>query len=204
MERPSEIGKVGECGGNEKRFGGPHRLAVGLVALSVVGIAAYWAGMWSSHRWPGHDSTSWLPETVLHAAGATQNDAFAIASGPVDEDVEGFFVLDFLTGELQCAVISRVNGKFSSLFHRNVVQDLGIDPAKRPTYLMTTGQINFPRGAAAARPGNSIVYVLDTTSGNYAAYGIPWRREFSSTGRAQAAPMTLLDVGRARSATIRE
>ena len=63
---------------------------------------------------------------------------------------------------------------------------------------MTTGAINFPRGATAARPGNSIVYVLETTTGNYAAYGIPWRRELAATGRPQAAALQLLDVGTAQ------
>jgi hypothetical protein len=90
------------------------------------------------------------------------------------------------------------------MFRANVLNDLGVDPAKKPKYLMTTGAINFPRGATAARPGNSVVYVLETTTGNYAAYGIPWRRELAATGRLQTAALVLLDVGMARTAALRE
>ena len=69
---------------------------------------------------------------------------------------------------------------------------------------MTTGMINFPRGASAARPGNSVVYVMDTSTGAFAAYAIPWRRELASIGRPQAASMILMDMGRARTVAIRE
>ena len=127
-----------------------------------------------------------------------------MATGSIDEDVEGLFLLDFVTGELQCAVLNYRTGRFTSLFRANVQADLGVDPAKRPKYLMTTGMINFPRGASAARPGNSVVYVMDTSSGNFAAYAIPWRRELASIGRPQAAAMILMDMGRARTAAIRE
>lgn len=145
-----------------------------------------------------------LPPSLLQAASASQADNFAIATGPIDEDVEGLFVLDFVTGELQCVVLNYRTGRFGGLFRANVMQDLASDAAKKPKYVMVAGQINFPRGAAAARPGNSVVYVLDTSSGAFGAYGLPWRRELAATGRGQMAPMILLDVGRARTAALRE
>ncbi len=144
------------------------------------------------------------PETRLHAASAVQNEAYAMATGPIDEDVEGLFVLNVLTGDLQCSVMSIRTGRFAGLFRTNVINDLGLDPAKRPSYLMTTGQVNFPRGPGAARPSFSIVYVLDTTSGNFAAYSLPWRRDMANTGRPQTGPLTLQDVGQGPTAVIRE
>ena len=143
-------------------------------------------------------------ETALHAATAVQNDAYAMATGPIDEDVEGLFVLNVLTGDLQCSVMSIRTGRFAGLFRANVMNDLQLDPAKRPAYLMTTGQINFPRGPGAARPAYCIVYVLDTTSGNFAAYSLPWRRDMANTGRPQTGPLTLQDVGQGPTAVIRE
>lgn len=187
-------------------------------------VAAVFAG-YQWHRWPGHtnslspsaDRTAlndqalaalWAKcqsEAQVHAATASTGETFAMATGAIDEDVEGLFVLDFITGELQCAVLNYRTGRFTSVFRRDNVQaDLGVDPAKRPKYLMTTGMINFPRGASAARPGNSVVYVMDTSTGAFAAYAIPWRRELASIGRPQASAMILMDVGRARTAAIRE
>ena len=92
------------------------------------------------------------PETKLHAAAAVQNEAYAMATGPIDEDVEGVFILNVLTGDLQCSVMSIRTGRFAGLFRTNVIKDLGLDPAKRPSYLMTTGQVQFsarPRCRAA-------------------------------------------------------
>lgn len=191
------------------------------VAVSLAFAAGfYWRAEWP---WSGSDSevarflkaaqaaqngqagsASMLPPSLLQAASASGADNFAIATGPVDDDVEGLFVLDFMTGELQCVVLNYRTGRFGGLFRANVMQDLGSDAAKKPKFVMVAGQINFPRGAAAARPGNSVVYVLDTASGAFGAYGLPWRRELAATGRGQMAPMILLDVGRARTAALRE
>lgn len=145
-----------------------------------------------------------LGERSLHASTAAVGESFAMATGAVDADVEGLFLLDFVTGDLQGVVMNFRTGKFGAVFRANVIQALGIDEAKRPKYLMTTGRINFPRGATAAQPGNCVVYVMDTTTGNFAAYGIPWRREFAATGRLQIDGLLLLDTGTARTAAIRE
>ena len=188
----------------------------GLGLFLVVGFFAG-IGFWEWQRpWRVDDTASRdalrieameqiLGETRLHAASATHSDSFAMATGPIDSAVEGLFILDFVSGDLQCIVLNFRTAKFNSFFKANVIRDLGLEGAeKRPSYLMNTGMINFPRGASTSRPGNSVVYVLDTTSGAYAAYTIPWRRELASTARPQMAPMMLLDAGRARTAAIRE
>ena len=53
------------------------------------------------------------PEGRLHAAAAVQNEAYAMATGPIDEDVEGLFILNVLTGDLQCSVMSIRTGRFA-------------------------------------------------------------------------------------------
>jgi len=145
-----------------------------------------------------------LAERTLQAAAADSDESFAIATGQIDSDVEGLYIVDSITGELTCSVLNYRTGKFNAVFRANVKADLGGDAAKRPRYLITSGLINFPRGATQARPGNSVVYVLDATTGIYAAYGIPWRRELAATGRPQAGPLTLLDVGQSRTSALRE
>src|SRR4051794_2768076 len=61
-----------------------------------------------------------LPEGVmadlkLKAMASSSSDTFAVATGPVDDDVEGFYTLDFLTGDLSCFVINARNGSFGGL-----------------------------------------------------------------------------------------
>ena len=129
----------------------------------------------------------------------------AVATGPVDEDVEGFFVLDFLTGDLQCQVINSRVGKFGALFRANVRADLGVGQSKKPKFLMVTGLASFNRGAGAIRPGLSAIYVIDANTGKFAAYGVPWSRQLANTVRPQAGALRLLDVGQiGREGLIRE
>ncbi len=144
------------------------------------------------------------PERTALAAGGTQDDSFAMAVGRVDSNVEGLCILDFLTGELTCTVLDYRRGKFSSIFKANVIKDFRIEQAGRRKFLLLSGEVNFPRGAGAARAAQSAIYVLDSSSGMYAAYGIPWRQELASGGRPQMGQLILLDVGTARTAALRD
>jgi hypothetical protein len=75
---------------------------------------------------------------------------------------------------------------------------------KKPHYLMVTGKANFVRGGSTTvRPGYSIVYVVDTNTGKWVAFGIPWNPGASARGQLQEAAMIPLAQGNARSAAIR-
>ena len=143
-----------------------------------------------------------VPGHVLHASSASSGEHFSMATGAIDEDAEGVFVLDHLTGVLKCAVLNHRTGKFSALFQRNVSPDLG-GLSKNAKYQMVTGLMNFQRGASIVRPGLSVVYVLDATSGRMMAYGIPWQREAATTGRPQLASLLPIDVLQARTVQVR-
>jgi len=145
-----------------------------------------------------------FPDSSLHAVAAIGGESFAVATGPIDDDAEAYFAIDFLTGELQCTVLNYRTGKFDALFKANVIAALDIDKSKKPTYLLVTGQVNFRRGGATARPGHSVVYVMDGNTGNFAAYGVPWRPDLAASGRPQAGELMLLDGGKARTLAIRE
>ena len=174
-------------------------LACGL--LVVVGIAL---GALVAAR-QGNTSQLVFPETAIHASASQAGKTMAVATGLVDSNVEGLFTLDFLTGDLQCTVISvrgQLSHRFSGVFKTNIVKDLGIGAVK-PDYLMVTGAAKF-RGAAGQRPGVSVVYVIDASTGNFVAYGIPWNSTIAATGGNQQGPLFLLDRGQARTATIRD
>ena len=139
-----------------------------------------------------------LPETLLHATATHGGDTMAIATGPIDESTEGLFVLDFLTGELQCAVLNPHTMQLGGLYRHNVIMDLGVEQNKQSRYLMVTGAINARVSGGRIRPAQSIVYVADTTTGRFAAYMLPWDRAAASYNFAQANPMILLGKGAAR------
>jgi hypothetical protein len=175
----------------------------GFIVGSLAGGMLVGLGFWLGAVMPSRQTAWRWKETPLYATAAVNSETMAVATGMVDEDVEGLFTLDFLTGELSCNVLSTRIGVFNAIFRTNIVKDLPMNRQKTPQYLLVTGMASFTRGISLTRPGLSVVYVIDANSGNFAAYGVPWRRDFAKSGRPQAGTLTLLDKGSARTAPVR-
>jgi hypothetical protein len=140
-----------------------------------------------------------------HAVATDRFENFAIATGPMDNDIEAVFFLDFLTGDLKAAVLSAQFGRFNAFYERNILTDLGVDPSRNPRYLMVTGMANLRRGLGnQARPGLSVVYVAELTSGKIAAYGVPWTPQFHNAGVPVQGTLVPLDIAQFRNALVRE
>lgn len=130
----------------------------------------------------------------LAASSADSTDTLAMATGPISDDAEGVFFLDFNTGDLQCLVYYPRSGRFGAHYSVNVRAQLG-SAGKNSKYLMTTGAIAHRASAGGPRPGNSLVYVTDVTTGVFAAYAVPWDRNAEATGRQQANPLVFVQGG---------
>jgi hypothetical protein len=122
----------------------------------------------------------------------------AIATGPIQDGVEGFFVLDFITGELTCSVLNPRSGQMGGAYRANVVNDLGVEQGKQPQYLMVTGAAEFRTQGGNLVPAESVVYVADANTGRYVAYWLPWNRQAAQQNFPQAAAMQVLGKGSAR------
>jgi hypothetical protein len=143
------------------------------------------------------------PSVPLHASATHGLDKFAIATGLVDQNVEALYFLDYLTGDMRAAVINPKNGLFNAFFTRNIAADFG--GAGRGTgYLMVTGTVNMPRGLARFQYAQSIVYVADATTGQVAAYTIPWNSAAHNAGTPQYGEFQRLDVRAFRTAFVRD
>jgi hypothetical protein len=138
-----------------------------------------------------------LPEVLLNATATHGSDTMAIATGPIDDGVEGFFVLDFLTGELTCQVLNPNTGALGGVFRRNIAGDLRLEHGKQPKLLMVTGRsdVNF---SGNVRPADCFVYVADANTGNYVAYMLPWDQTRASANFGQASTMIPIGAGTAR------
>jgi len=167
----------------------PSRLGVGLTAGLGIGLVI---GILFADYWPN---------VPLHAVATDRTDGFAIATGYCDESVEAIYFLDFLTGNLSAAVVSKQDGHFNAFFTHNVVADLGVNPAKPPRFLLTTGTVDMRRsGGKINALSRSLVYVAELQSGKVAAYAIPWSSTAWNAGQTLRGPFTLLDVGTFRNA----
>lgn len=167
-------------------------LVLGLFAGAVV--MAWWQGGFS-----GADS-AW--GTKVHATSTHGEGNFAIATGFVDDSIEAFYFLDFLTGDLRAAAVSRRNGEFVAFFERNIQQDFS-GGAKNPKYLMVTGLANIPRGRGV-QLGNSLIYIAEASSGEVAAYALPWNASLNAKGQAQRGEFVPLAKGSFRTTFVRD
>lgn len=160
-------------------------LAIGLVVGLVVG--------------------SFFPHVPLHATATDRFENYAIATGEVDDGVEAIYFLDFLTGELRAAVLSKQRPpRFNSFYQRNIAMDLGVDPSKNPRYLMVTGLVDIRRGASRMSPSNAVVYVAEITTGTVAAYAIPWNADRHASGQIFHGEIIPLDKTKFRTAIVRD
>jgi hypothetical protein len=159
------------------------RIALGVGAAFVFGLLS--AGVW--------------PSVPLHAVATDRNDSFAMATGCCDEQVEAVYFLDFLTGDLSAAVVSKQTGRFNAFYTYNVTGDLGVGPGRAPRYLLTTGTADLRRsGGKSTSLSRALLYVAELNSGKVAAYAIPWSSSAWNAGQTLRGQFTLLDVGRFR------
>ena len=169
-----------------------------IAAIRAAGpVAAVVIGMVLGSRWlavpapPGHG----IP--AVHAVSANSDEAFAVCTATIDGSTEGFFVLDFQTGDLSGGVLNQSTGTFTGVYRCNVLTDLGFEPgaAKQPRFLLVSGMSNLRRSQAGPL-GQSVLYVTDSSTGRTAAYGIPWSPQ--QAAKAFTSELILLDVANPR------
>lgn len=178
---------------NMQKKQGNWGFCTGVATAGVLAIGCFFAGRASQIQ-----DSPWFPPIKLDATATDSGDEFAIATGMISDEVEGLFVLDYATGLLQCHVMyTRNRPIFGAVFQANVKELMAGDVAKGASkYLMVTGKADFP--GSAQRSGGAVVYVLDTVSGAFVAYGVPYDRTAVNSGRAQTGALVPLANGLAR------
>jgi hypothetical protein len=163
------------------------RLAAPCLAASMLAIGIVIGGWLPSVR----------PLPPVFAVTSQADASFAVCTAPLDIGVEGFFVLDFMTGELSGGVLGQ-NSKFVGGYKHNVLKDLDFKPgqAKNPRFLLVSGMVDGVRRRAGI--AQSVLYVTDTDTGTTAAYSIPWNQQRAQSGTPFVEGLDLLDVARPR------
>ena len=137
-------------------------------------------------------------ERVL-AMTALSDGSFAVCTAPIEGNTEGFFMLDFETGDLSGGVLSPATGKFAASYKTNVLKDLGFKAgqAKNPHFLLVAGQAELRR-VGSLQLAQSVLYVTDSATGSTVAYGIPWNQQAGAAVAPFVAELLPLDVARPR------
>jgi hypothetical protein len=139
------------------------------------------------------------PLPRAQAMSSLADDSFAVCTTAIDGTMEGFFILDFQTGDLTGGVLNPNTAKFTTSYRHNVLNDLGFKPGqvKEPRFLLVPGRGSFA-GNQGNRMAQSVLYVTDASTGVTVAYGIPWNPQQSSSPKAVMAVLLPLDIARPR------
>ena len=141
------------------------------------------------------------PERV-RAVTSLSDGSFAVCTAPMEGGTEGFFMLDFETGDLSGGVLNPASGKFAASYKHNVLKDLGFKAgqAKNPKFLLVAGQAELRR-VGSLQMAQSVLYVTDSATGSTVAYGIPWNQQAGAGAAPFVAELVPLDVARPRGGT---
>jgi hypothetical protein len=171
----------------------------------VAGLAVGWlaGGFW--------------PSTPLHAVATDRAENLIMATGLVDAELEGIFLLDAQTGMLRGGVpFWRQGGGFQAAWAANPIADLAtvvaqvnttiraenatrkggaivpeIQIPQSPKFTMVTGLIDIRQGPSRSRPGRTIVYVAEANTGVVLGYALPWNANAHAANQAFRQPMLL-------------
>lgn len=138
--------------------------------------------------------------TLLASATATHGgDNMAVATGEVNENVDAVYFLDYKTGDLTAYVYYPRYQRFGAMYRSNITEQL---PAtKNGDYLLVTGHAITPAVASNNRPAQTLVYVVDVNSGQFAAYGLSYSQTLESAGQPQGGPLVFVGGGSVRAAS---
>ncbi len=142
---------------------------------------------------------------LLKASSASGGEGLSLATGQVDDHVEGIFVLDHLTGSLECWVLNSKNGLLAARYKTNINEDMGIVKTGDADYVMVTGRFDFVGGNRGnLQPGRSICYVADGSSGKVVGYGLRYDQTAANAGQAQSGELFVVAKGLARDVVERD
>jgi len=180
-------------------------------SLFVMTFIAATVGTMYGHRIGGNDSAeaadTELP-VVLNADTAARGKSMSMATGIIDsrEGVEGLFVLDHLSGNLQCWVLNPRTGEIAGIYTANVNKDLELGKGGDLDYVMTTGSFRAENSTArrgSLVPSGSICYVGDGNSGKVVGYILYFNRQLILKNGAQRGDLEVIARGLAREAGLR-
>jgi hypothetical protein len=150
-----------------------------------------------------------VPSQPVHAFGTHGNDnGAALVTVPLDESLEGVFFLDPVTGFLSGAAVSTSSRKFTTFYRHNVSKDFKVDgkPVKDPQFLIVSGVATLTNrgGGRGSQVASSIIYIAEVKTGQIAAYGVQWEKNYKTSTTRKPRLIGMLDQGKFRQGELEE
>ncbi|MDA7875293.1 hypothetical protein N9A77_00875 [bacterium] len=178
-------------------------ISVGIGFALLIGLTTG-IGVYVGNRLAQDRQMAQLPPLDLMAGTAARTKSLSMATGLIDNNVEALFVLDHLTGNLQCWLLNTKTGNVGGIYRASAATDLAVaGKSGTPEYIMTTGNFFFRGGSSGnAKPANSICYIGDANTGNVVGYSLTYNEQALNRGGAVNGALKLICKGAARTAIV--
>lgn len=139
----------------------------------------------------------------LAADSASGGKSISMATGEITGDADGLFILDHMTGILQCWLLNTRTGAVGGIYVADVGAALGLDKGD-PDFVMTTGHF-FIRSSGNNKAASTICYVGEGKSGKVAGFSLTYNKTGVQQGTVQQGTLNMVCSGPIRQpGTIRE
>ncbi len=148
------------------------------IGLAVILGTFFSVGMYTGQRQLAQpQNASNLPIKLL-ADSAANCEKASMATGTINGDFEGLFILDHPSGQLYCIMLNPRTGAQVGFYSTNVRQALALDRQGDADFAMVTGYINLQEAGKSGtnRMANCLCYVVDGVTGRAAAFGLSYNQ----------------------------
>jgi hypothetical protein len=159
----------------------------------LVGAMIFCAGGMFFYRPATSRSLDGLLPVAFRSDATSMGKSFSIATGIVDDSTEGVFILDHLTGNLQCWIMNARSGEIGGIFRGNITAALGLQGKADPDFVLATGRFdftNFRKGSL--RYANCICYVGESSTGKILGYSFAYDATVGARGQPQTGDLELI------------
>lgn len=170
----------------------------------MLGIAIGWMANGNQQAKPSSSDFEAINPLKLYADSAAGGKTVSLATGQIDSGNEALFILDHLTGNLQCWILNQRTNSVGGIFRTNVLGALG--GGKRGgdfDFTMTTGFFDFAN-AGQGVPAQCICYVAEGNSGAAAGFGLTYEKAALQRGAVTTGVLEVVCKGPFRDIKLRD
>lgn len=183
------------------------KFTLGIFGIAVIAMASCFGTIFGIRYLDSNDNFNLPNDTpiVLNADSAARGEQLSLATGSIDRDrgVEGLFVLDHLSGNIQCWVVNPRDGSIAGVFTGNVNRDLELGKAGDADFVMTCGSIRVEGRRGNEIPAGCICYVGDGNSGRVVGYSLLYDKQLVLNNGTQEGELQVIARGFAREANMK-
>lgn len=180
------------------------KIALAITCMALVAVASG-VGAYVGQRAAVDNGVEQQIPMVLQADTAARGKSMSMATGFIDRgrSIEGLFVLDHLSGVLQCWLVNPRTGQVAGIYAADVNAHLELQKGGDNDYVMTTGNFEIDGRRNNANPADCICYVGDGSTGKVVGFSLFYDNQLIPQNREERGELVVVAKGLAREAGLK-